>query len=59
MDTLSAGVEKCIEIESSKGIKGYSKCFKMYEYLLNYEINNMKLIGLWFCWYIAKKIEHH
>jgi hypothetical protein len=46
MDTLSAGVEKCIEIESSKGIKGYSKCFKMYEYLLNYEVNNMKLIGL-------------
>ena len=46
MDTMALGVEKCIEIESNKGIKGYSRCFKMYEYLMNYEVNNMKLLGL-------------
>ena len=47
MDTLSAGIEKCISIESNKGIKGYSKCFKMYEYLLNYEVNKTQLLDLW------------
>jgi hypothetical protein len=44
MDTMALGVEKCIEIESAKGIKGYSKCFKMYEYLMNYEVSTMKLL---------------
>lgn len=46
MDTLAIGIQKCISIESNKGIKGYSKCFKMYEYLLNYEVNKAKLLGL-------------
>jgi hypothetical protein len=41
MDTLARGVEKCIEVEGNKGIKGYSKCFKMFEYILHYEVSNI------------------